>query len=914
MPEWKQAIKQRLASLKLEPTREAAIVEELSQHLADHYAESLASDATPEEAYLAALAELSDGEILQRELRRVESSPPEPVTLGTNRRVNMIADLWQDLRFGIRMLGKAPGLTAVIVLTLAIGIGVNTAIFSFFNTYLRPLPIKDPEAVVHLKYRGGDPDFSYPDFLYLRDHTQVFSDLIAHCEESDLLEVRSDAEGPVGIAGEFVSDNFFSALGGSVILGRTFTTEENRAPGGDLVVILSHHFWQRRFAGDPNVLGQVLRLDGKPFTIVGVLAREFAGFNLEIPDIWLPLVLRGEVHNWNITREDWVRKRSIEWLSVSGRLKPGRTMEEARAEMRLLHIQLASVQPKNDRRDGINVVSSARLDQGNVGENFLTAMGIALAATGIVLLIACSNVANLMLARAAARRKEIGVRLCLGASRSRVIRQLLTESFLLAGMGGMAGLVLARWSIELLAALAIAQDDKHPNSMSLDFSVDVRILGFTCLVSLLSGVAFGLMPALQATRIDLATAVKEEGAGSSRRLARSRLRNGLVVAQVALCVVLLIPAGLLLRALVRILTLDPGFETKRVLVVRYNLELTGFDPPRAQLFRRQLMERLAALPGVERVSAVSGGSSANITLPGEGAGASRSFGRATYTPVAPDYFETAGIPLVRGRGITAEDARAGAEVVVVSESTARNLWPSEYPLGKTLRLGNTLQGGGEKVIFPSLRVIGVARDAQNGDRIGAIPPLFLYVPQGPDSDWYTRLLVRTTHDAREMKSAARAEARALAPNLRLWIDSVEEIIAGAKYVRSARITSGLAGGLGLLALFLAMIGVYGVMAFAVSQRTREIGIRMALGAQAVDVLKMVIGWGMRLVCIGAALGLVVSLAVAQLMRSLLFGLSATDPLTFAAVALLLLLVALLACWVPARRATKVDPMVALRCE
>jgi predicted permease len=915
MTEWKQEIKQRLASLKLDPTREAEIVEELSQHLDDCYEGSLASGATPEEAYHAALVELSDSEILQRELRRVElQTPQESVVLGNSRRTNMIADLWQDLRYGIRMLGKKPGLTAVVVLTLAMGIGVNTAIFSFFNIYLRPLPIKDPETVVHLKHEGADQDFSYPDYLYLRDHTQVFSDLIAHCEEADLLEVKSDAEGPAEIAGEFVSDNFFSALGGSVILGRTFTLEENRAPGGDLVVVLSHHFWQRRFAGDPNAIGQALRLDGKPFTIIGVLSPEFTGFDLEIPDIWLPLVLRGEVHNWNIPREDWVGKRSIEWLSVSGRLKPGRTMEEARAEMRLLHSQLASVQPKNDRQDGINVVSSARLDQGNVGKNFLMAMGIALAATGIVLLIACSNVANLMLARAAARRKEIGVRLCLGASRSRVIRQLLTESFLLAGMGGLAGLLLARWSIELLAALATAQDDKRLDGMALDFSIDLRILGFTCLVSLLSGIAFGLMPALQATRVDLVTAVKEEGAGFSRRLARSRLRNGLVVAQVALCVVLLIPAGLLLRALVRILTLDPGFETRRVLVVRYNLELTGFDPPRAQLFRRQLLERLAALPGVERVSAVGGGASANITLPAEGAGASRSFGRAIYTPVAPNYFETAGIPLVRGRGITAEDAQAGAEVVVVSEATARNIWPGEDPLGKTLRLGNAQQDGGEKVIFPSLRVIGVARDAQNGDRIGAIPPVFLYVTQGLDSEWYTRLLVRTTHDAREMKAAVRAEAHALAPNLRLWLDSVEEIIAGAKYVRSARITSGLAGGLGLLALFLAMIGVYGVMAFAVSQRTREIGIRMALGAQAADVLKMVIGEGMRLVCIGAALGLAASLAVAQLMKSTLFGLSAIDPLAFAAVILLLAIVALLACWIPARRAARVDPMIALRCE
>jgi len=499
------------------------------------------------------------------------------------------------------------------------------------------------------------------------------------------------------------------------------------------------------------------------------------------------------------------------------------------------------------------------------------------------------------------------VRLCLGAGRGRVIRQLLTESLLLAGMGGLAALVLARWSIELLAALAIAQGGKHADGMALDFSLDYRILGFTFLVSLLSGIAFGLMPALQATRIDLVSAVKEEGAVFSRQLARSRLRNGLVVAQVALCLVLLIPAGLFLRALVRVLTIDPGFETRRVLVVRYDLELTGFDQPRAQLFRRQLMERLTALPGVERVSAVDEVSGARITEEV----AHRSFGRAIYTTVAPNYFETAGIPLVRGRGITQEDTRAGVGVVVVSESTAGNLWPGEDPLGKTLRLGKTLQGGEEKVLYPSLRVIGIARDAQNGDRIGAIPPLFLYVPLNIESG---RILVRTAQDAQGLKAAVRAEALSLAPNLRLWLDSVEEIIAGAKYVGSARFTSQLAGGLGLLALLVAMIGLYGVMSFAMIQRTREIGIRLALGAKAIDVLKLAIGWGMRLVCLGAALGLILSLAVAQLMKKELLGLSATDPLTFAAVTLLLALVALLACWIPARRATKVDPLIALRCE
>jgi putative ABC transport system permease protein len=321
IPDWKLEIRQRLINLKLEPAREAAIVEELTCHLDEFYEESLAGGATLSEAYHAALVELSDSEMLQQELRRVElQTTEESIVLGTNRRTNMIADLWQDLRYGIRMLGKTPGLTAVVVLTMAIGIGVNTTIFSFFNIFLQPLRIKDPETVVHIKYRGESQDFSYLDYLYLRDHTQVFSDLIAAYGEDDLLEVKADAEGVVEIDGEFVSDNFLPALGGNVILGRTFTPDENRAPGSNLVVVLSHHFWQRRFAGDPNAIGQSLRLAGKQFTIIGVLAPEFGGFILEMPDIWLPLALRGEVHNWNIPREDWFGKRSIEWLGVSGRL------------------------------------------------------------------------------------------------------------------------------------------------------------------------------------------------------------------------------------------------------------------------------------------------------------------------------------------------------------------------------------------------------------------------------------------------------------------------------------------------------------------------------------------------------------------------------------------------------------------
>ncbi len=791
MPDWKQEIRQRLAVLKLAPARESEIVEELSLHLEDRYEELRAGGATDEEAFHAAMAELIENDLFQQGLQRVERQvTQDPVVLGGGRRT-MIGDLWQDIRFGIRMMGKHPGFTAVVVLTLALGIGVNTAIFSFLNMFLRPFPIKDPGAVAQINFEGLWGGGSYLNYLYLRDNTQVFSDLIAR-HQARVLEARSDSEDPEEIRGEFVSDNFFSALGGRNLLGRTFRPEENLVPGKDPVVVLSHHFWQRRFAGDPDVVRRTMMLGGKPFTVIGVMDRDFVGLRIEIPDLWFPLVMRGEIEPSRAEKADWFGKRSFEWLSLTGRLKPERTQEEAQAEMQLLLSQLARAYPELKSQAGVRVVLLAR-QKWDDGQRSLV---LVLAATGLVLLIACSNIANLLLARAAARQKEIGIRLCLGASRGRMIRQLLTESFLLAGLGGVTGLLAAWWSLELLIATMMARwtVGRHPNSFALDFSPDIRILGFTLLLSLASGIAFGLAPALRATGADLVATIKDEGAAFGQRIARSWLRNGLVVAQVALCLVLLLPAGLLLRGLVHALTTDPGFEAKRLLVVRYSLELSGYDEPRAQLFNQQLLARLASLPGVESVSADGiWGGGASVTLPGERETAEKQFAGAEYLGVAPGYFETAGIPIVSGRGFTAEEVRSQAPVVVVSEATARNLWPNENPLGKTLQR-KKLKLDSSWLIFPAEQVIGVVPDAREWRQSklpGEIPPLFLYLPQAPSEWMRSSLLVRVSRDAREMKPLVRAEARSLAPNLRLWQDSMEEIIASSWRVLSARVGSDL---------------------------------------------------------------------------------------------------------------------------
>jgi predicted permease len=832
--------------------------------------------------------------------------------------------LWQDLRYGVRVLLKAPGFTAVAALTLALGIGVNTAIFTLFDIFLRPLPVKDPDTVVTLDWGASERRwFSYPDYAYFRDNAQSFSGLVARGPEQILLNGRDESEESRRVNAEMVSDNFFPTLGVGAILGRTFTPEENSAAGKQPVVVLSHHFWQSHFGGDPNIIGQTLRFQGKPFTVIGVMARGFAGIGVDPQtyDMWLPLMMRPEVGSSSGANVDFFGSRDTRWLMLTGRLKPGRTMEEARAEMKLLSGQLSSAYPQLDPKKSaqekiVRVTPAARLPVDARG--FWPMMGVVLCATGLVLLIACSNIANLLLARAAVRGKEIGMRLCLGASRGRVIRHLLTESLLLAGIGGVVGLLLAWWSAGFIvaAALSRARDDKVA-AAALNLNPDARIVAFTLLLSLFSAIAFGLAPALRTTRLDLVATIKDEGAALGHLIGRSRLRNGLVIAQVAICLTLLMVAGLLLRGLIRAVTMDPGFETKNVLLLDLNLGNSGYTQARAEQFKRDLSARLAVMPGVQSVapggSPMWDGNYTTITTPANGGMAGRRYDDVPYLKVSHNYFETISLRIVRGRGFTEEETRAGAAVAVVSESTARNLWPGADPLGKELRMESKAKSSQPGAVeLSTVQVIGVARDVYSFRRMGEIPPLKFFTPatEGLSDPG----LVRTAGDARKIKPPVMAAIRELDPSLIPDLETLEETIARSPRVRGTDVVSLLATVLGLLALFLATIGIYGVMSYAVGQRTREIGIRMALGARSRDVMKLVIRQGMRLVLIGVAIGMAASLAVSRLLKSFLFGLSATDPMAFGIIPLLLAAIALIACYVPARRATKVDPLVALKYE
>lgn len=826
--------------------------------------------------------------------------------------------MFRELRYSLRTLLKRPGFTFVVIATLALGIGVNAAIFSVFNLLLRPLPVKEPESIVRLLYEenGEQSDqFSFSHYSYIRDHNQSFSDVLAVYQDERFLlgENRLNSD-PEEITGNFVSENYVGMLGGSTQLGRFFTTEENSVPGRDAVVVLTHGFWQRRFGSDAQLIGSSIKLNGKPFTVIGITHPDFVGLRQEMPDIWMPLAMRGVMATDRFDgvpqeKKDWFGTRGIPWVSMYARLKPGKTAAEARTEMNIL---LGQFDPQTSNDPKITVAVDP-INEMKVPIEAWMFIGMVLGATAMILLIACLNIANMQLARAIARQKEIGVRLCLGASRWRLIRQLLTESLVLSVVGGIAGVMLAWWSLNLfLSVVFVRYGGAEMERINIDLTPDWRVMAYSFGLALLSGIAFGLVPALRATRPDLIGVVKSEGATATGRSARSRLSGALVVAQVAICFVLLIPAGLLLRSVQLNLGTDPGYEAKNLLSVEYSLELSGYDAERAKIFQEQLKTRLAALPGVKSISLdrVSLGSGI-VTLLDQGGTGPKQYSNVPIEQIPSSFLDTIGTPLVLGRSFTVDEENARTPVLIVSESTARSLWPGESALGKLLRIEQPLRNGETEMIVSSAQVVGVTRDNQIYSS-GQTPPLLVYLPGVTPNEMDTTLLVRTTTDAAALKEPARREAFAVEPVLRLFVKTFEEKIAGEQTIMTA--ASHGASVLGSLALMLAVIGLYGVMAWTVVQRTREIGIRMALGAQAHNVLTLVLRQGMKLVLIGALIGIPAALAVTQVLSSLLIGLTTTDALTIGFVTVLLMGVTLLACYLPARRATRVDPLETLRYE
>lgn len=809
--------------------------------------------------------------------------------------------LLQDLRYALRSLQKTPGFTAAVVLTLGLGIGANTAIFTMVNALLlRDLPhvTRSDELLLigRTVNNEGFDTFSYPDYVDLRDQSKAFRGIAA----MSTAPVHVTGTGATERArGALVSANYFAVLGTSPAHGRFFGADEDKPSNPVQVVVLGAGLWQRAFGGRADIVGKTIRLDNRPFEVIGVAPAGFQGITRgDQLDVFLPLAVQPVAMP---EFGSFINLRQAVWLQLFGRLRPGASLAQAQTELRAFGQQLVAAFP-NDRKDwsvaaaptsGFDPITRARV------VDFLRLLQ---GAVLLVLAIACANVANLLLVRSAARRKELAIRASLGAGRGRILRQLLTESVVLAALGGLCGLLLAYWGSDLLRALPVLRF-----SGEIDLTPDRRVLLFTFAISLVAGVLFGLVPALHAARSDLAGELRQ-GAEVGRPRG-ARLRGALVVTQVAVSLVLLVAAGLFVRTLRNAYAVDPGFATD-VLTARLDLSLQGYDSSRGRRFYDQLLRDLRAIPGVRPGGAsyalnlpFGGGFDTRIDAQGALIDAEHRGHRTDRNSVSPDYFTTMDIPIIRGRGFSAQDVGTAPPIAVINEAIAERLWPGQEALGK--RFVRTWGG-------PPLEVIGVARDAKYRNLFEE-RRLTFYQPLAQDYSAALTIHLRPTGDATMLAGPLERAVHALDPDLPVYrIQRLDERLAAS--LSQQRSAATLVGGFGALALLLAAIGLYGAVAYSASQRTREFGIRIALGAQRPDVLRQVMREGIVLAIIGLSVGLVGAAALTRLLRSQLFGVTPTDPLSFAVVSLLLLVVAVTASLVPARRATRVDPMVALRSE
>ncbi|HSK64791.1 MAG TPA: ABC transporter permease [Pyrinomonadaceae bacterium] len=811
----------------------------------------------------------------------------------------------KDISYAFRSLIKRPGFVSIAVITLALGIGANTAIFSLVNAVLlRSLPVERPSEIVSVAVRGKDDSmsaFSYPNYRDFRDRNEALSGLLVY-RFVPLSLSRSGANERVW--GFEVSGNYFDVLGVKAVKGRTFLPEEDKTPLSHPVAVVSYDSWQRRFGGDPDLVGKEVLLNNHQFKVIGIAPENFKGTELVYtPEIWLP----ASMMEWVEPGADWLDDRNTRNFFAIGRLKPGLDARQAEASLNLLALQLAKEYPDTNEGQSIRVVPPGFILPDLRGA-VVSFTWVLMAAVALVLLVTCTNLAGLMLARATDRRREIAIRLAMGANRWRLIRQLLTESVLLSLVGGVAGMLLAVWIIQLLLAFKPPID--FP--LSLDVTVDWRVLLFSVSVSLVAGAIFGLAPALQATRPGLSQALRETSAQGGA--SRTRLRSVLVVAQIAISLVVLISAGLVVRTLLQLQTMNPGFDPRNALTMSFDLGLQGYDRQRGQQFYRQLSERVQALPGVKSATVSSyiplslNYNSRNIFVEGQPAERGENVPLAMNASVGPRYFETLRTPVLHGREFTAQDQDGAELVAVVNETFAQRLITgvnsSSEAIGKRISFGTA--GG------PFMRIVGVAREGKYFN-IAEDPRPFIWTPMAQDYSSNGILIVRTEGTPEPLLAAVRKEVRALDANLPLFdVKTLSEHMRFALF--PARIAATVLGVFGLVALLLSAIGIYGITSYTVAQRTHEIGIRLALGAQLSDVLSLVLKHGLKLTIIGAALGLFGAYLATRAITSVLYGVSATDPLTFGVVSLLLIGVALVACYVPSRRATKVDPLIALRSE
>lgn len=866
--------------------------DEIQFHIDQQIAENRAAGMSPEEARYAAMRSFGNPTVLKEETRETWGwTWPEQMA--------------QDLRYGARALAKNPGFTMVAVLAVALGIGVNTGIFSVLNGValkLLPVPRADEIVGVDQQFHGrvrrkvhGEPGlFSYSEYRDYRANNHVLSGLLAY---APFLEATLAGDSPQQLAGAETSCNFFAVLGERPALGRTFVEEDCRAPGASPVVVLGDELWRSRFGADPLIVGKSVSLNRAKFVVIGIAAPGFLGLDPWPSAFWAPITMQKALE----PDTDLLSEDNTGWLALLGRMRPGVTLAEVRADLGVIAARTDQQYP--GRTTTLAVHRATFLGRPEERKAVFGIGALVLASVGLVLLIACANVANLLLARASTRQREIAIRLSIGGSRWRIIRQLLTESLLLAFLGGTLGSLVAFWSVEGVARLVLAHLPHGAPRLEWNVSPDLRVWGYALALTAFTGIVFGLAPALHASNQDLSTALKGDGGRFIGKAASGgALRSALVGVQVAVCMMLLIAAGLLIRSLYLAQTGDPGFQMKGITQAQFNLPSQGYSPEKAQAFQSELISRVEGLPGVDGVE------QAQVTplsheflgtgLTPAGETESRQF---EFNVVSPGFFTMLGMPVVRGRTFTAAEARSEAPVLLISESTARQLWPGQDAIRKTLSNGKGKE----------YQVVGVVKDSQVS-HLGYSDGLFFYRPAGPAEQDQLQLLVHSKGGDAATANGIRAAARALDGNLMVDVTKLADNLEAWR--TPSRIVAALSFVLGILALLLASIGVHGVVSYGVSQRIREIGIRMTLGASGRDVMSLAVRQALRPVVIGALVGVIGCAAVSQVLSDALYGLGAHDPIAFVGVPLLLLGVALLASYIPARRASRVDPITALRYE
>jgi len=918
MLEWKGEVRQRLATLKLDPMRENELAEEIAQHLQDRYNELVAGGAEPEQAQRTALEEWSTRELMQA-LRERESEYREPIAAGATTHGHLLADLWQDILYGVRVLRWNPGFAAIAILSLTLGIGANTTIFQLLDSIrLTALPIKHPEELAEVRIiqpngRTGDfttshPMLTNPQWEQIRAQQQGFSGIFAWAQDRFNTAPSGETH---NVDGLYVSGDFFRVLGVRPELGRLFTAEDDQRGCGSSGVVLSNAFWQREYGG-ASVIGRKMTIEHHPFEIIGVTPANFYGlevgkqFDLAIPICADPLI-RGEYARLDVPHE-W-------WLSVMGRLKPGWTIERATA-------QLAAASPGIFEATRITAFGAeeekhyltyhlgalpAGTGVSDMRKDYETPLDLLLAIAGFVLLIACANLASLMLARASSRSREIAIRLALGASRGRLIRQLMAESFLVAATGAGLGLLLSR----VLGGFLVSLISTERNRAFLDLAPDWRVLGFTLGLAVLTCFLFGLAPALRATRTGPSEALKAGVRGNTAGRERFGLRRALVTVQVALSLVLMVGALLFSRTLGKLLSVDPGFRPNGILITDLDLTQLKLAPDRRQPYKHELLERVRTLPGVDDAAAtgivpLSGNSSnSDIWMDGQDSRQKKTVDRSW---ISPDYFKTMETPLVAGRDFDGRDTASSPKVAIVNETFVRVMTRGANPIGMSFH----------SPVAPNrpeftVQVVGLVKDMKYHDlRDENIPIAYIPVAQAENPDEFDTFMIRSRAPVGDTIAAVKRRVAEANPEISLTFHVFESDIRNG--LLRERLMATLSGFFGLLATVLAVIGLYGVMSYMVQRRTNEVGIRMALGAGRLRILGMILFEALVLLAIGIGVGLALSVALGKTASSLLFGVKPADPVTLGLAAGLLALVAAAACYVPARRASKFDPMTALRYE